>query len=106
MARAADREPGWPKTAAMISVRRPPTRCQAASSTQPAAAEVLPVFSPTIWSEPSSRLRFRTGPATGTTAVRVATMPASAGWAITARPSRTWSAAVLTVDAASPDGSV
>jgi len=57
--------------------------------THPPAACMLPVLRPAIPSWPSSVLRFRTTPATGTTAVGIATIAASAGTRIAALPRRT-----------------
>jgi hypothetical protein len=84
----------------------PGTSRQEASRTHPPAAESLPVLSPAIPSWPSRVLRLRTSPATGMTAERVAAIAASPGWCMAAAPKTTWSAALLTVDAARPEGSV
>ena len=77
-----------------------------ANAQQPCAAVSEPVLMPTMPSEPTRWLKFATVPATGICADDIATMPENAGIAIAFRTRMSWSRAVLTVLAASPEGSV
>ena len=89
--------PGWPKTTPVIAVRLPSIRRMARKAKQPPAAASEPVLTPTNPSYPSSLLVLRTGPATGSVTLRMATMLANTGRRIARSTMRTWSAAVDTV---------